>query len=324
VLLAFVLLLVACACSLALGARHLPLSTVLQALFDPVSGDRDQAVVRELRVPRTLVGLTAGAALGLAGAIMQGVTRNPLADPGILGVNAGASLAVVVALSWLGISSAPALVWFALIGAGLATAVVYAIASVGAGGANPLRLALAGAALTAAATSLVTLVLLTDRTTLDRYRFWSVGSLAGRDTHALAAVLPFAAVGAVLAVASGRLLNVLSVGDDVARGLGQDLTRARAVAGLAIVLLCGSATAAAGPIAFVGLAVAHVARRLAGADHRWILALAGPLGATLLLAADVAGRLVAPPGELEAGIVVAFLGAPIMIALVRRADWAPK
>jgi iron complex transport system permease protein len=320
--LAGLFLIAVCLCSLAFGARHLSLGTVLQALLEPRPGDTDDTVVRELRVPRTLIGLTTGLALGLAGTLMHGVTRNPLADPGILGVNAGASLAVVVAISGFGVTGAGGFVWFAFLGAALATATVYGIATAGPGGANPLRLALAGAALTAALTSLVTLVLLIDRTTFDRYRFWSVGSLAGRDEHTLLAVLPFVALGVVLAALSGRALNVLALGDDVARGLGQSLGRARALAALAVVLLCGSATALAGPIAFVGLAVAHIARRLAGADYRWTLAFSALLGPALLLGADVIGRLVAPPGELEAGIVVAFLGAPVMIAVVRRARWA--
>ncbi|SHG03362.1 iron complex transport system permease protein [Jatrophihabitans endophyticus] len=305
-----------CVLSLALGTRAISPGAVFTALTDPSAPFAE--TIRGLRVPRTLTALAAGAALGLAGTVMQGVTRNPLADPGLLGVNAGASLLVVTAITWLGISSPVGFVWFAFAGAAVATVVVYAIASRATGGATPFRLALAGAAVTAAGTSLVTLVLLTSRTTLDQYRFWSVGSLANPDTGSLLTVLPFLLVGAALALGSGRTMNALALGEDAAVGLGQDLRRAKLVMGTAIVLLCGSATALAGPIAFVGLTVAHIARRLAGGDYRWVLPLAATLGPALLLGADVLGRLVARPGELEAGIVVAFLGAPVMIGLVRR------
>jgi iron complex transport system permease protein len=312
-----VLLIVVCGASLLLGARHLSVPSVLDALIAPRPGNPDDVVVRALRLPRTLIGVAAGAALGLAGTVMQAVTRNPLADPGLLGVNAGASLFVVVAISWFHIATMLGLVWFAFLGAAVATALVYAIAAAGREGATPFRLALAGAALTAAVTSLVSLVLLTDRTTLQQYRFWSVGSLAARDADALLTVLPFLAIGALLAAVSGRALNALALGDDAARGLGVSLPRARVAAGLSVVLLCGGATALAGPLVFVGLAVAHGAARIAGADVRWALALSAVLGAVVLVAADIIGRLIAPPGEIEAGIVVAFLGAPVMIALVR-------
>ncbi|WP_217914694.1 FecCD family ABC transporter permease [Miltoncostaea marina] len=303
----------------ALGARSVPFDVVVDALvaYDP--GVNDQVVVRELRVPRTLIGLAAGAALGLAGAVIQGVTRNPIADPGLLGVNAGAALAVVSAITLLGVSTPAGYVWFAFAGAALAATLVYGIGAVGRDGATPVRLVLVGAAVTAAATSLTTMMLLGDIETLDRYRFWVVGSLVGRDLGTLAAMAPFLAAGAVLALAVGRVLNVIALGDDVARGLGQRLGAARAAAALAVVLLCGAATAVAGPLVFVGLVVPHVARRVTGPDYRWILAYSAVLGPILLIAADVAGRLIARPGEIEAGLVAAFLGAPVMIALVRRA-----
>lgn len=311
-------LLVVALLGVALGARSIPLDVVLQALVDPQAGDNDHLVVRELRVPRTLIGLAVGAALGLAGAVIQGITRNPIADPGLLGVNAGASLSVVAAITWLGVASPAGYVWFAFAGAAVAAAVVYGIGSIGRDGATPVRLALVGAAFTAAVTSLTTMLLLIDIETLDRYRFWIVGSLVGRDLGTLAVMAPFLAVGAVMALGLGRVLNAVSLGDDVARGLGQRLGRARAAAAASVVLLCGAATALAGPIVFVGLVVPHIARRFTGPDYRWILAYSALLGPILLIAGDVIGRLVARPGELEAGIVVAFIGAPVMIALVRR------
>jgi iron complex transport system permease protein len=302
----------------ALGARSISPGTVLDALLDPNTDDNDHMVVRDLRIPRTAVGVVVGAALGLAGTIMQGVTRNPVADPGLLGVNAGASLFVVVAITWFGIGSPSGFIWFAFAGAAAASALVYGIGVIGRGGAASVRLALVGAAFTAAATSLISLVLVTDLDTLNVYRFWVVGSLAGRDADLLRTLAPFLALGALLAFTIARDLNVMALGDELARGLGQRLHRARAGAAVAIVLLCGSATALAGPIVFVGLVVPHVARRLTGPDHRWMLPYAMVLGAVLLVAADVIGRLVVRPGELEVGLVIAFLGAPLMIAIVRR------
>lgn len=308
--------------SLALGARDVAPGDVLGALTGRVPGNTDHDVVMDQRVPRTVVGLVAGAALGLAGTLMQGVTRNPLADPGLLGVNAGASLAVVLAITLLGVTSPGAYIWFALAGAALAASLVYGVGAIGREGATPVKLALAGTAVTAGATSLITLVLISDAETLNSYRRWSVGSLAGRGTDTLLPLAPFLAVGAVLALAAGRTLNLLAMGDDVARGLGQNLHLARGVAATAIVLLAGSATALAGPIVFVGLVVPHVIRPFTGPDHRWILPFSMVLGPALLVAADVVGRLVVRPGELEAGIVVAVVGAPVLIAIVRRVKLA--
>ncbi|CAN5159151.1 iron chelate uptake ABC transporter family permease subunit [soil metagenome] len=302
--------------SLALGARQVDVASVVAALVNPLEGDADQMVVRDLRVPRTIIGLVAGAALALAGALVQGLTRNPLADPGLLGVNAGASLFVVVAITSFGVATSSGQIWFAFAGAAVATVVVYAVSS-GSRGPTPVALTLAGTAVTAATTSIITLLLLGNLDTLNQYRFWAVGSLVGRSLDSLAAVAPFALLGGILALTLGRGLNVLALGDDVARGLGAQLGRARAIASVAVVLLCGSATALAGPIVFIGLVVPHAARRIVGADYRWILAYCLLLGPTLLVLADVVGRLIVLPGELEAGLVVAALGAPVMIALTR-------
>jgi iron complex transport system permease protein len=318
---AVVVLVVVCCASLAVGARGLSPETVWQALtrFDPANGDH--AVVHA-RIPRTALGLLAGAALGLAGAAMQGVARNPLADPGIIGVNAGAALAVVTGIYVFGISSLTGYIWFAFIGAAAAAVVVYLIASMGRDGATPVKLALAGAALSAGLFSLMNVILVSSQDTLDRFRFWQVGGIAGRDWSVVLPGLPFLIVGALIVLLAGRVLNSLALGDDVARGLGQNVGLARAVTALGIVLLCGSATALAGPIGFVGLVVPHAVRSLTGPDYRWILPFSAVLAPALLLVSDIVGRVVLLPGEVPAGIMTALIGAPVFVWLVRRGKGA--
>jgi len=304
--------------SLAVGARNVPVATVLQALTHDDPTGTDQLVVITSRLPRTVLGLLVGAALGLAGTVMQGVTRNPLADPGILGVNGGAALAVVLGISVFGVGSAGGYVWFALAGAAAASVLVYSVAALGREGATPVKLALAGAAATAFFGAVTTAFLLTDQQTFDQFRFWQVGSLNGRGLDVAAQVLPFLALGAVLALLLGRSLNTLALGDDVARGLGARVGLVRLASALAVVLLCGGATAAVGPVGFVGLTIPHVARALVGTDHRRVLPVSMLLAPVLLLAADVLGRVVARPGEVQVAILTAVLGAPVFVALVRR------
>jgi iron complex transport system permease protein len=304
--------------SLAVGSKPIPFGTVMDALLGYDASIDDHLIVRTLRLPRTEVGFLVGVALGMAGAVMQGVARNPLADPGILGVNAGASLAVVVAIYVLGIGSLLGYVWFAFAGAAIAAVIVYLLGSAGRGGASPVKLALAGAAVTAFLASITTGILLLDVETLDQFRFWAVGSIAGRDATIATNVAPFILVGSLLAFASARLLNALALGDDVARALGQRVRLARAASAASVVLLVGAATAAAGPIAFVGLTVPHVARAITGPDYRWVLPYSAVLAPVLLLGADIVGRVVARPAELQVGIVTAVIGAPFFIALVRR------
>ena len=304
--------------SLAVGARDLPFGTVLHALVDPDPAARDDLIVTESRLPRTIVGLLAGAAFGLAGALIQGVTRNPLADPGILGVNAGAGLFVVVAISVLGITNLTGYVWFGFAGAAVTSVLVYTVGSIGRGGATPIKLALAGAAVTAALTSFTTAVLLLDVDAFDQFRFWQVGSLAGRGTDIAVQSLPFLIAGTLIAFASARSLNALALGDDVATSFGTNVITARLVTALAVVLLCGTATAMAGPLVFIGLLIPHIARAFTGPDHRWLLPYSMLLAPLLLLLADVLGRIVARPGEVQVGIVTAIIGAPIFVALARR------
>jgi ABC-type Fe3+-siderophore transport system permease subunit len=309
---------VACLASIAVGTRSIGLGEVWRSLLDSGLTSEEAVIVRQLRVPRTVLGLMVGMALGVAGALMQGHTRNPLGDPGLLGVTAGASLAVVLSIAWLGIGTPSGYVWFAFLGALAGTVTVYLIGSAGRGGATPVTLALAGAALSALLYGLVRAVLVTDQQTLDTFRFWVVGALAGRDADVAWQVGPFIVVGLLLAVANSPALNLLGLGEDIARGLGQRVWLARAVGLAGITLLAGAATAACGPIAFVGLVVPHAVRAVTGPDHRWLIPCSALAGAVLLLTADVIGRVVVRPGELQVGIVLALIGSPFFIALVRR------
>ncbi|MEW2546184.1 iron ABC transporter permease [Streptomyces sp. NPDC047002] len=314
---AAVLLAAAVWASLFVGSGSVGAGDVVHALLHSDALDRGQLVVHEVRVPRTAAGLLAGAALGLAGTVMQGVTRNPLADPGLLGVNAGASVSVVFAISVLGLAEPSHYIWFGFLGAALAAALVYGVGSMGREGATPLKLALSGAAVSAALTALTTSLLLGDNDTFEQYRFWQVGSLAGREAPVLWQALPFAAVGGACALLLGPGLNALALGDDVARGLGQRVGAARLGAAACVVVLCGSATVVAGPLGFVGLVVPHAVRLFTGPDHRWILPYSALLAPVLVLLADVAGRVVARPGEVQVGIVTAALGAVPFVLLVR-------
>jgi iron complex transport system permease protein len=273
--------------------------------------------VLDLRLPRTLLGLAVGVALGVGGALMQALTRNPLADPGLLGVNAGASTAVVIALS-LGVAGAAGSVWFAFVGAALASVAVYAIGSAGRGGATPVRLALAGTAISAALTAVIYGVAISDRRLLQQYNFWSIGALGERGRTEIDAILPFIAIGLVIAILLARSLNALALGDDSARALGARVGRTRVGGAVSVTLLCGAATAAAGPFYFLGLAVPHVGRAVCGPDERWVLAYSAVLGGVLILVADVIGRVIVRPSEMQAGVMVAVIGAPVFIALVRR------
>ncbi|WP_398933440.1 FecCD family ABC transporter permease [Streptomyces sp. 130] len=314
-LVAVAVLVLVCLASVGIGAKALPLPDVWHGLFH-YAGSGDDVLVRKVRVPRTVLGLLVGAALGIAGAVMQALTRNPLAEPGILGVNAGASAAVVSAISFFGVTSLTGYVWFAFAGAATVSVAVYFLG--GSRSSTPVRLALAGTAVTAALYGYVNAVQLLDSAALDRLRFWQVGSLASANTETVGKVWPFIAVGVLLTVFLARPLNALEMGDDTARALGANLTRTRVLAMLAVTLLCGAATAACGPIVFIGLMIPHLVRTLTGPDLRWILPYAAVLSPVLLLGADVVGRVVARPSELQVGIVTAFIGGPVFIYLVRR------
>ncbi|GAB2651967.1 iron chelate uptake ABC transporter family permease subunit [Saccharopolyspora gloriosae] len=313
----FGVLVVSCLLSVAIGAKSIPLGDVWTSLVAP-AGSENSLIVWDLRLPRTVVGVLVGAALGLAGALMQGHTRNPIADPGILGITQGAALAVVLAVYSFGISSLYGYIWFGFAGALLGALAVFAIGSMGGAGATPVTLALAGMAISALLQAPTSALVLSDQESLDTYRFWKVGSIAVTDPGVIWQVLPFVVAGLVLGLANASGLNALALGEDVARGLGHRVQWTRRLGVLAIAVLVGASAAVCGPISFVGLVVPHIARYFTGADHRWLLPFSALLGSSLVLLADVVGRMVARPAEVQVGVMLAMVGAPFFIALVRR------
>src|SRR5699024_1256395 len=306
----------ACMLSLMVGARTVPPSTVVEALSDYDASLTDHVVVHS-RLLRTLAGIAVGAALAVAGAAMQGMTRNPLADPGILGINAGATAAVVLGGHLVDASRVVELMALALLGAAAGTVAVYAVASLGRDGATPVKLALAGAALTAGLGSVVNALVMVDDSSLQRLRFWQVGTLGARSLEDISRVAGLMALGAVVILLTTGMLNALALGDDVAAGLGVRVGRARVLLGTAIILLCGAAVALAGPIGFLGLVVPHAARLLVGGDYRRIVPLCLLGGPVLILLADTVGRVIAPPAEVQVGVMTALIGVPVFIVLLR-------
>lgn len=304
------------AASLAFGARDVSLTEILAALGGGAEGVGEAAVT--LRMPRTVLAMLVGAALALSGCAMQAITRNPLADPGILGVSSGAALAVVAGIAFFGLSNPYSYIGVATLGAAAASAFVYAVGSMGRGGATPLKLALAGAASAAAFSSLVSAILLPRVDILETFRFWQIGGVGGASWDRILVVAPFLGLGALICLLSARGMNSLALGDDMAAGLGVQVGRTRLLAAVGAVILAGAATAIAGPIGFVGLVVPHLCRLLVGTDHRWLLPFSAIAGAALLTLADVVGRIITRPEEIDVGIVTAFIGAPVFIWIVRR------
>lgn len=316
-LIALLLLTVTAALSIAIGSNQIPLLRTVELLFVPDSSF-ESTVVHDQRIPRTLLVIAVAAALGVAGAVIQSLTRNPLADPGILGVNAGASLAVVLAVAVFGIASIWFYLWFAFFGAALAAVMVYLLGSAGGSAATPVRLALAGVAIGMAIYSLVQTVLLTNQKAFNEFRFWAAGSAEGRGYPVLFAVLGFIIAGLILAFAIAPALNAMALGDEAGKALGVNVTRTRVITMIAVTLLAGAATAAVGPISFIGLGVPYVARALCGSDQRWVLPAAALLAPTMLLGADIIGRVVATPSEAQAGIVAAIIGGPVFVVIARK------
>ena len=312
----FAVLAALCVASVAFGVRDVALGDILAGLAGDTSGVAQAAVVA--RVPRTVLAILVGSALAMSGAAMQAVTRNPLADPGILGVSGGAALAVVIGIAFFGMSDPYAFIAASIIGAAGAAVFVYTVGSLGRGGATPLKLALAGAATSAAFMSLVSAVLLPRVDLLETFRFWQIGGVGGATWDRIATILPVLAAGAIITLVCARGMNSLALGDDVATGLGEHVLRTRLIASAGAVILCGAAVAIAGPIAFVGLIIPHLCRLLVGTDHRWLLPFSAVAGAVLLVGADIVGRVIARPDEIEVGILTALIGAPFFIWIVRR------
>lgn len=317
----FVLVAIAVLFSLLVGTQSVAPSDIVTTLRGATVTETISGIV-DSRIDRTLIGLVVGAAVGICGVVLQGLTRNPLAEPGILGINAGAALAVVIGIKLFALSSVGGYIWFALLGAVITAVVVQLLALLAPVRAQPVTMALAGAAVMATSTSIVGAILVSDQGALDVFRFWQVGSVAGRDAGIILDVAPFLLLGFVLSLASGSLLNTVALGDDLARGLGQRVLLHRVLAATGAILLAASATALAGPIAFVGLVVPHVVRALVGPDHRRILLGSLFAGPVLVVCADTIGRIVAAPSEVQAGIVCAVVGAPFLVGLVRRMNVA--
>ena len=309
-------LLAACVLSVVLGSRDVGWGDIWAGITGDTDGFAQAAVAK--RVPRTALAAVAGAALALAGLVLQGITRNPLADPGILGLNAGASLAVASGIAWFGLTTATGYIWVAILGACLTAVFVWVVGSLGRGGSTPLKLTLAGAATTAALTSFVTAVVLPRPDIAENVVSWQIGGVGGATDDKLAQMAPFLVAGALLVVGCARGLNLLGLGDDLAAGLGVRVVRTRLLAGLGAVTLAGATTAITGPIGFVGLVVPHFCRSFVGVDHRWLVPFTAVGGAILLVLADVAGRVVAPPSEVDVGIITALLGGPVFIAVARQ------
>lgn len=315
--LCIVFLLAAAIASLVFGSRPVSFQELMDGLFRPEVDSYGANVVRK-RISRTIFSLFCGSALGVSGALMQAVTRNPIADPSILGVNTGASLFVVCGIAFLNISTANQYIWLALAGAALTAVFVFGIGSMGRGGATPIKLVLAGAATTAALSSLVTAIMIPRSYVMDQFRFWQVGSIGAATWDGIGTFIPFLVVGMLLGFIAAPALNALALGDDVATGLGVRTGTLRLIAAFAGVLLCGATTALAGPIAFIGLIATHVIRLMVGPDLRLVIPMSALAGAVILTVSDIIGRLIGSPGELEVGVVTAFIGAPILIIVAMR------
>lgn len=303
--------------SIVFGSRTVSFEEIINGLRGESSESLGAAVVNE-RIIRTVFSLVAGAALGVSGALMQAITRNPIADPSVLGVNTGASLFVVIGIAFLGISTAGEYIWLAMLGSGLTALFVYGIGSMGRGGATPIKLALAGSATSAALSSLVSAIMLPRGQVMDAFRFWQVGSVGGATWDSVAMAAPFLAAGMLIGVFSAPALNALALGDDVATGLGVNTGILRIVTAAGGVMLCGAVTALAGPIGFIGLMAPHLVRLLLGPDQRILIPLSAVVGACVLTLSDVIGRALGSPGELEVGVVTAFIGAPILIIIAMK------
>ncbi|QMV45112.1 iron ABC transporter permease [Cohnella cholangitidis] len=303
--------------SIAFGKQSIPLTTVFHSLFS-FDGLREHLIVQTVRLPRALIAMSVGACLAMAGSIMQAVTRNALAGPELFGINQGAAFLIVIHLYLMGTVNPSDSILYAYIGAGVAGILIYGLGTMGASGLTPLKLILAGSTMNLLLGALTQGILVFDEQSLDTMRFWLAGSLTGRSSALFYQVVPFMIAGLIGALALSRPINLLSLGEETAQGLGLRTNWVKAAALVAVILLAGSSVAIAGPIGFVGLAVPHIARYLVGVDYRWVLPYSAVLGALLLLLADIAARFIIPAQEVSAGIITALMGAPFLIYLAQR------
>ncbi|MCI1773982.1 MAG: iron ABC transporter permease [Paenibacillus lautus] len=303
--------------SIALGVTNIPLRQVWES-FTHFNGSNEHLIILTARLPRALIAVAVGACLAVAGALMQVITRNPIASPSTLGVNSGAAFFIILASGWLGIGGLQSLTWVALIGAAVSGGIVFFLGSIGRDGMTPVKITLAGASMAAFFHSLTQGFMLSDGKMFDQVLVWLVGSVAGRDLNQLTAVWPYMAVGMLAALLLGRHLNALSMGDDIAQSLGQKTALIKLLAAAAVILLAGGSVAAAGPIAFVGIIIPHIVRYLIGNDYRWILPYSAVFGALLLVTADLCSRYIAMPKEVPVGVMTAIIGVPFFVYIARK------
>lgn len=278
----------------------------------------EHIIIQSVRLPRAFIAAAVGASLAVSGVLMQTLTKNPLASPDILGINAGASMAIVLTVTFIGINNLQAFTWIAFLGAAIASISVYAIGSAGGEGLTPMKLTLAGSAMAALFASLTQGLLVSNETALDQVLFWLAGSVSGRKLENLTAVLPYLVLGMILAQLLSGKMNVFSMGEDVAKGLGLKTILLKLGMGLVVIMLAGGSVAVAGPIGFIGIVIPHLTRYLVGNDHRWVIPYSALLGAILLLAADIASRYVMMPKEVPVGIMTAIIGTPFFIYIARK------
>ncbi|UTR16527.1 iron ABC transporter permease [Salipaludibacillus sp. LMS25] len=303
--------------SIILGYTNTSIMLTFEA-FTSFDGSNEHLIIQTVRLPRALIAACVGASLSIAGVYMQTLTKNPLASPGIFGINAGASFAVVFVLSFFNVSSLNVFTWVAFLGAAVAALAVYFVGGVGRQGLTPMKITLAGAAVTALFSSLTQGILVTNEAALDEVLFWLSGSIQGRNLDILATVFPYLLIGWLLALIMTPMMNVLAMGDDVAKGLGLKVGLLKLTVGVIVILLAGGSVAVAGPIGFIGIVIPHIARSLIGTDHRWLVPFAGLLGGVLLLGADIGARYIVMPQEVPVGVMTAFIGTPFFIYIARK------
>ncbi|MGG1517716.1 iron ABC transporter permease [Paenibacillus oryzisoli] len=319
-LLTFVLVLLGCfVSSILFGAtQQYHWSTAWASMFHYDESINDQIIVRTTRVPRACIAAAVGASLAIAGALMQTLTRNPLASPSVLGVNAGATFFVVLAAVMLSVSSMQALTWIAFLGAAVGAVTVYALGSLGRDGLTPLKIVLAGSAMSALFASFTQAVLVLRQQGIGTVLFWLTGTVAGRSPSFLITVIPYLIVVWIGSWLLSKEMNLLQMGEETAKGLGQKTILIKATAGIFIVVLAGCSVSVAGPIGFIGIVIPHISRFFGGMDHRWVIPYCGVLGAILLILADIGARFIAMPEEMPVGVMTAVIGVPFFIYIARK------